>query len=296
MMTGGKKMKINRIYIMMAIFSAAVLVSCERAQEKDELEAGFSSPGAMPAVELGNGVEINEFSRKAVVELTLSGFDGMMRRPEAGVMTSTDRDFYQSEFTAVKPVDGVVKAEVPVVPGTTNWIMAVASTMDGSSYSRKIAVEVPDVPWYYKIADSYTGTYVSGGTGYEYVGHQVYVSVSSDFKYVALYNFDPYVAMKTPGYTSDSKTVNYALGELDIENHEIKFTSTGNFFSLNSSTYMFAGISSFDGSSIKLSSSFKISISEDASQLTIPWYGLFNYNANYFEELYKGEVILKANK
>ena len=56
-------MKINRIYIMMAIFSAAVLVSCERAQEKDELEAGFSSPGAMPAVELGNGVEINEFSR-----------------------------------------------------------------------------------------------------------------------------------------------------------------------------------------------------------------------------------------
>ena len=39
-------MKINRIYIMMAIFSAAVLVSCERAQEKDELEAGFSSPGA----------------------------------------------------------------------------------------------------------------------------------------------------------------------------------------------------------------------------------------------------------
>lgn len=283
-----------RFMMPLSVFGLLVF-SCGLAEDKDEVEAGFAERKDNVQVTLGDNFEVDEFTGTLSVDITLSGFNNLMLRPEAGLMSSTDFDFYQSSYTSVKPVDGTVNAAVSVTPGTTNWIMAVASTVDGSVYSDKVAVEVPDVPWYYKFAGTYVGDYVSAGDNTTYKNHQVYVTVSADHKYVALYNFDPYLEHVLPGYKPSDRTTNYVMGAVDTKTQSIKFSSASSFFSINNDTFQLAPIASFVGGVIKVGNSFEIGVSGDGQTLTVRQYGIFNVEGQYFEELYDKDIVLTAN-
>lgn len=280
---------------MPVLASGLLVLSCGLADEKDEVEAGFAGRKDNVQVTIGENFEVDEFSGQLSVDITLSGFNNLMLRPEAGLLSSTDFDFYQSSYTSVKPVDGTVNVSVKVTPGTTNWIMAVASTVEGSVYSGKVAVEVPDVPWYYKLADTYVGNYVSAGDNTPYNNHQVYVTVSADHRYVALYNFDPYLSKKLPGYKPSDKNTNYVMGAVDAKTQTIKFSSSSSFFSVNNDVFQLAPIASFVNGVIKVGNSFEIGVSEDGQTLTVRQYGVFNVEGQYFEELYDKDIVLTAN-
>lgn len=282
-------------FMMPLSISGLLVLSCGLAEDKDEVEAGFAGRKDNIEVSLGDNFEVDEFTGTLSVDITLSGFDNMMLRPEAGLMSSTDFDFYQSSYTPMKPVDGTFNVSVKVTPGTTNWIMAAASTVDGPVYSEKVAVEVPDVPWYYKLADTYVGDYVSAGDNTIYRNHQVYVTVSADRKYVALYNFDPYLEHVLPGYKPSDKTTNYVMGAVDVNTQSIKFSSSSSFFSINNDTFQLAPIASFVGGVIKVGNSFEIGVSGDGQTLTVRQYGIFNVDGQYFEELYDKDIVLTAN-
>ena len=127
-------------FMMPLSISGLLVLSCGLAEDKDEVEAGFAGRKDNIEVSLGDNFEVDEFTGTLSVDITLSGFDNMMLRPEAGLMSSTDFDFYQSSYTPMKPVDGTFNVSVKVTPGTTNWIMAAASTVDGPVYSEKVAV------------------------------------------------------------------------------------------------------------------------------------------------------------
>lgn len=284
-----------RHFILLCAVAMLAAASCDEPAGKHALESAWRKEEAMPEVILGSSVKMNEMDKTAEVEVTISGIDPVMGYLQAGLMSSTDFDFHRSKFSAIQAANGTVKASVPVEPGSTNWIMATVSTQDGAVFSRKLAVEVPDVAWYYKIAGTYVGTYTSGPTGRVYSNHKIYITLSRDLQNAVVYNFDPFVASVTTGYNPQDRTSNYVVGELDKENRSIKFTPTGKFFSMNSSRYMFAPVSEFDGNIIRTGDSFEMRFSEDAREVTLPWYGLYNYNVKSFEELYKGETVLKAN-
>lgn len=281
-------------YIIASV-SLLLAFSCAKAPDKDEVEAGFTAIGDFPKVSLStSNIDIQEYEGKVYVDVTYSGITPSMKKLQLGVMSSTDFDFYQSSAVAISGTNGTYRAAVPVTPGKTNWIMAMASTKGGSTYSRKIAVEVPDVPWYYKIPDSYVGDFNSEAQSYP--NHQIYMTISADFRNAVIYNFDPYVASVTAGYQVDARKSNYIVGVLNLERRVITFTpSSGQFFPMNDSVYIYAPIASFVNGSIRLADSFEISISEDARTITIPWYGIYNPSRGTFEQLYSGPITLKAN-
>ncbi|MGN0188338.1 MAG: hypothetical protein ACI395_02360, partial [Candidatus Cryptobacteroides sp.] len=240
---------------MLAFASSLLALSCSKAPEKDTVEEGFTPMGDLPQVSISTeNIDVQEYEGKVYVDVTYSGITSSMKKVELGVMSSTDFDFYQSSAVTVSGSNGTYRTAVPVTPGKTNWIMGMASTQGGASYSRKIAVEVPDVPWYYKIPDAYVGDFLSEASSYP--NHQIYMTFSTDFRNAVIYNFDPYVASVTEGYSAESKTSNYIVGSLDLERRVITFTSSGGqFFPMNDSVYMYAPIASYVNGVIRLADS-----------------------------------------
>lgn len=287
----------NRILVVAALAaSAALSSSCYQwAKEKDEIESDFSEGSWVPEVTIDRNVEVYQYEKRVVVTATFKGVSKKLKGLEIGFMTSTEQDFSSSESVMLKPANGTFSASLPVTPGTVNWVVAMAATEDGASYSEKIAVEVPDVPWYYKIPTSYIGTYTSEASGTTYSNHQLYLEVNTGLQTATIYNFDPYVAKNSAGYKVEDRKTNYITGELDVDNRKIIFRPSGQFYSLGDATFDFAPVSSFDGNSINLGSSFEIEISEDASELVIPWYCVHNQSTGYVVEIYDSEVTLKAN-
>lgn len=285
----------NKIFNIPAVLLALLAVSCSKAPEKYEVEKSFTPAGDLPQVSISKeNIDIDEYSGEVTVDVIVSGVKSSMKKLEIGLMSSTDFDFYQSRAVVVPAVDNTHRIKVPVSAGRTNWLMAMCSVTGSSDYSSKLAIDVPDVPWYYKVASSYVGDFESSAQSFP--NHQLYLSFSQDFKNAVLYNFDPYVASVTENYDPLGKKSNYLVGTLDLERRVIVFTpSSGQFYSLNDSSYMMATIKSFENNNIQLASSFEISFSEDGQSLELPWLGVFNSVRGAFEMVYSGPITLKAN-
>lgn len=286
--------KMKRYLIYLA--AAAALISCQRAEEKDEVEAGFAGFTALPSVSIDKDVEIRQYDKIVKVKATFRGITREMKNLQTGVMSSQSYSFSSSELVAVDPVNGTFEVEVPVLPGVTNWIVAMAGTPSGGAvYSEKIAVEVPDVPWYYKIPESYVGDYPIYGGDDSYESHQVYVEFNSKFTSATIYNFDPYLSEKIDNYKVEDRTTNYVTGDLDVEARTITLKKSGDLYPVNNDIYSLIPISSIDDSSVSIASSFVLTFSDDGQTLTLPWYGVYNANTGYVVSIYTGEVVLSAN-
>lgn len=286
-----KKYKILNISVAITVLLA---VSCAKAPDKHEVEAGFAPAGELPQVSISRAnIEIDEYSGEVTVDVVVSGIKSLKKKLEIGLMSSVDYYFVESKSVTVPAVNGTHRVTIPVAAGRTNWLMAMCSVTGAAGYSSKLVIDVPDVPWYYKVSSTYVGNFES--TAGTFPSHQIYLSFSQDYKNAVLYNFDPYVASVTENYDPLGKTSNYIVGTLELERRVIVFTpSSGQFYSLNDSLYMLATIKSFENNNIQLAASFEIAFSEDGQSIELPRLGVFNNVRGQFEIVYSGPVTLKA--
>mgnify|MGYP003316971257 CR=1 FL=1 len=197
---------------------ASAAISCQGALEKDEVEAGFAPKQELPVVAISPEVECDAILGIAKVTFSITrvaGAEGL----EAGVISDTDPSFYNSTFTAVEsPAEGTFTVTAKVIPNTTAYIKAVASNNSGSAYSETITVQVPDVPFFYKVPGNYrSGSFMSYFDDEVAMNFNIVADDEDPLK-VTVENFEPYFASN--GYTAD-KGVNVFEGEIDEENMEV---------------------------------------------------------------------------
>ena len=171
-------------------------------------------------------------------------------------------------------------------PATPAWYPT-----DGSVYSERITVDVPDIPWYYKIAEEYVGTFEpdantasQGATAYE--NHVVKVELSDDLSTITFYDIDPYV-QEAAGTSYVSGRMNYITGELDLDARTVTFTVTGYGADINASPYLLSPISDYSSDGYGLA---------DASEIQLPWIALFDNEAGNLPFVYsENGITLSAN-
>lgn len=275
------------------MLSAAVFASCNKALEKDVVEAGFAPAQPVPTVSNLVVSEVNEVEKIAVLTATVEGITSGMDSLEVGFMSCLDGTFQNSNAVLVNPENGTVTATVSVMPGMKNYFVAMAATLGGASYSDVVAYDVPDIPMYAKLAASYAGTYYSYFDQGVPVAHALGLLVSDDHQEVSLYNFDPFIA----GYAAPSLEANCLTGKLDQDNYTITITTdTAPFFMLN---FADAAVVVTDAAGNPLSE-IVIQISKDCQSLTIPEYGVYSVNQGGYYEAWggnengSGSITLKA--
>lgn len=264
-------MKTSIFYLSISLLLS---VSCSKALEKSEVEKDFTPKGEVPTATISSTIDVDEYEQTAVVNVTFSGVTSDMKGLELGVISSTDPGFVESKVTLIDtPADGTYQVKVSVTAGKTNYIKAMAANLDGASYSDRLTINVPDIPWQYKIASEYVGDFApdaanSSATTYE--KHVIKTEVAEDFSTVTFYDIDPYVKEKYKGY--ESGKVNLATGTLDLEARTVTFTVGSMGVDISASPYNIAGVASVEDGSYSMAKEFVITFNEDASTMTLPYY------------------------
>ena len=283
----------KRISIILMMLSAAVFASCNKALEKDVVEAGFAPAQPVPTVSNLVVSEVNEVEKIAVLTATVEGITSGMDSLEVGFMSCLDGTFQNSTAVLVNPENGTITATVSVMPGAKNYFVAMAATLGGASYSDVISYDVPDIPMYAKLAKSYAGTYYSYFDAGVPVAHALNLLVSDDHTEVTLYHFDPFIGK----YVAPGLEANCFTGKLDQENFTITFTTdTPPFFMFG---FADAAVVVTDAAGNALSE-FVVTISKDCQSITIPEYGVYSVNQGGYYEAWggnedgTGSITLKA--
>lgn len=281
---------------------ALLLVSCSRSLELDEVEAGFSERGPLPEVSIdASKIDIQEYDQQVTLSVTFSGVTADMDSLELGLLSATDPGFVESKVTLLEtPADGTYNMTVAVSAGRTNYIKAMAATTDGAVYSDRITVDVPDIPWYYKIVDEYVGNYGPdsySGLTTTYDNHAVRVEVAEDLSTVTFYDFDPYIqATLTEDESYNSSRMNYITGALDLDARTVTFTVAGYGCDVHASPYLVSPITSYSEDGYGLGQSFVLTFNEDASEIQIPWYAIFDQQEQNLPFVYsENGITLSAN-
>lgn len=264
-------MKKSILYLSISLLLS---VSCNKALEKSEVEKGFTPKGAVPTASISADIEVDEYEQSAVVNVTFSGVTEDMKGLELGVISSTDPGFVESNTTLIdSPADGTYQVEVKVSAGKTNYIKAVAANLDGASYSDRLTINVPDIPWQYKIASEYVGNFAPdkpNSSKSTFENHVIKVEVADDFSTVTLYDIDPYVKENYEGY--ESGKVNFVTGNLDLEARTITLTAGNMGVDISASPWSIAGVESYEDDKYSISQEFVITFNEDATTMTLPYY------------------------
>lgn len=294
-------MKMNKLLSYIAL-PALLLVSCNKVLELDEVEAGFAAKGALPEVSIDpSTIEVDEYAQTVTVDVTFSGVTADMDSLELGLLSGQDAGFTESSVALLEtPADGTYSMTVHVAAGVTNYVKAMAATTDGAVYSDRITVDVPDIPWYYKIADEYVGTFApdanlasQGAPSYE--NHVVRVELSDDYTTATFYDIDPYI-MEAAGTDYVSGRMNYITGELDLDSRTVTFTVAGYGVDPNFEPYVLAPIESYSEDGYGIGQSFVITFSEDAGEFTMPWYAVLDNEAQNLPFVYSEDgITLSAN-
>jgi len=257
-------------YGALTLLSSLAIVACNKsAPEKDSVESGFSASAGLPSVSLDmTNYEYDNVAGYATVTATFSGITAAMDSVELGFLSSTDDSFYTSNFVEVNPSDGTYTADVKIVAGTTNYVVACASTTDGTNFSDVLAIEVADIEWYKKLPITFVAD-VTGASGDAYSGTAITVTYDSENNLLELTPFDPYLA--SLGY---STTVYAELGG-DLENPSASVVmEDGGYFSLNSNIatkYSLIGLPLSDDAS-SFTDELLITFPKDMTSMTInPW-------------------------
>ena len=281
---------------------ALIFTACNKVLELDEVEAGFAERGALPEVSIDpSTIVVDEYAQTVTLDVTFGGVTADMDSLELGLLSGQDAGFTESSVTLLEePANGTYRMTVHVAAGATNYVKAMAATTDGAVYSERITVDVPDIPWYYKIAAQYVGTYEpdsntasQGALAYE--NHVVKVELSDDLSTVTFYDIDPYVQEKA-GTSYVSGRMNYITGELDLDARTVTFTVVGYGVNPNFEPYLLAPITSYSEEGYGVGQSFVITFSEDAGEFTLPWYAVLDNEAEKLPFVYSEDgITLSAN-
>lgn len=281
---------------------ALIFTACNKVLELDEVEAGFAERGALPEVSIDpSTIVVDEYAQTVTLDVTFGGVTADMDSLELGLLSGQDAGFTESSVTLLEePANGTYRMTVHVAAGATNYVKAMAATTDGAVYSERITVDVPDIPWYYKIAAQYVGTYEpdsntasQGATAYE--NHVVKVELSDDLSTITFYDIDPYV-QEAAGTSYVSGRMNYITGELDLDARTVTFTVVGYGVNPNFEPYLLAPITSYSEEGYGVGQSFVITFSEDASEFTLPWYAVLDNEAGNLPFVYSEDgITLSAN-
>ena len=281
---------------------ALIFTACNKVLELDEVEAGFAERGALPEVSIDpSTIVVDEYAQTVTLDVTFGGVTADMDSLELGLLSGQDAGFTESSVTLLEePANGTYRMTVHVAAGATNYVKAMAATTDGAVYSERITVDVPDIPWYYKIAAQYVGTYEpdsntasQGATAYE--NHVVKVELSDDLSTITFYDIDPYV-QEAAGTSYVSGRMNYITGELDLDARTVTFTVVGYGVNPNFEPYLLAPITSYSEEGYGVGQSFVITFSEDAGEFTLPWYAVLDNEAGNLPFVYsENGITLSAN-
>lgn len=186
----------NTFKYIIAFAMGLAAVSCNKALEKDEVEAGFAPKSEIPTVTTPVVEDVVAVEKKVVVSVTFAGFSEETDSLELGFLVTTDPTFSKTKAVLVDPAtvgaDGKVTVDLPVTIATKNYIRATASSVSGTNFSETVEVDVPDIPWYQAMAASYSGDAYSywDETSCSYPGHTISVAADGDAKTVTFTNFD----------------------------------------------------------------------------------------------------------
>ena len=81
----------HRILYMMIM--AAAIFSCQKAEEKADVEAGFDALGRVPKVGLASEINVYQYDKQVSATVLVSGIDPDMKSLEVGLLSSLDEYF-----------------------------------------------------------------------------------------------------------------------------------------------------------------------------------------------------------
>lgn len=234
----------NIVKIASAIAFAVLAAACTKlGPSKSEVEAGFKDAytGDIPQISFvatPSGTakfDVETASVYIEASVTVSGVNANLGEVVIGVLSAGKEDLSNAINTdMVITQDGTYDLRVNVTANQVNFLKASVSTQYGCSYSEAVKLDVSDIPFYGKIAGSWTGKVTSRAYGDEYSST---LSISLDKEdpenvcYVG--NIEPYFADN--GNTFD-KGLNFIKGIIDNENNQIILV-TGSSMSLGGRAY-----------------------------------------------------------
>lgn len=256
---------------------AAAIFSCQKAEEKADIEAGFDALGRVPKVGIASEINVYQYDKQVSATVLVSGIDPDMKSLEVGLLSSLDEYFSDPKAVyAKRNRNGSYTLRVPVTPGKTNWIMAMAACGSGTAYSAKVSVDVPDVPWQYKIADQYVGTMandtIKQGKA-SYPDHTMVLKYNSKTKKLTVGNVCAYSLSEGLDYTKDN-SVNYIVGDVDIEEMIVSFPVTQNGVDAHLATGMSLMPFILKDKDVYADKEFIWKFNEDVSELSYPMFGV----------------------
>lgn len=234
----------NIVKIASAIAFAVLAAACTKlGPSKSEVEAGFKDAytGDIPQISFvatPSGTakfDVETASVYIEASVTVSGVNANLGEVVIGVLSAGKEDLSNAINTdMVITQDGTYDLRVNVTANQVNFLKASVSTQYGCSYSEAVKLDVSDIPFYGKIAGSWTGKVTSRAYGDEYSST---LSISLDKEdpenvcYVG--NIEPYFADN--GNTFD-KGLNFIKGIIDNENNQIILV-TGSSMNLGGRAY-----------------------------------------------------------
>lgn len=81
----------HRILYMMIM--AAAIFSCQKAEEKADVEAGFDALGRVPKVGIASEINVYQYDKQVSATVLVSGIDPDMKSLEVGLLSSLDEYF-----------------------------------------------------------------------------------------------------------------------------------------------------------------------------------------------------------
>lgn len=261
-------------YFALAILTL-LAVSCQKAMEKSEVEAGFAAKGALPEVTIDlTNYTIDETKATATVTATFANV------PEAdvvelGFLVSSSEDM--SAATALvleETTDGTYTVNLKVKTGMLNYVVATAATLDGSVYSEVLALDVPAVLWYKSVTDTYKADLHSyfEEDGCRYLGFEMGVELDVQNKTVTLTNLDAWAAKQGVPTT--------LTGTIDLDTRVVTFDCSTEFVDHGIAAYGFYLVSldpeAFAAGNLSVLTSMQATFSEDGLELNMPLWATVN--------------------
>ena len=275
----------NTLKYIFAFAMGLAALSCTKALDKADVEAGFADKTPVPTVSEITVGEIVPVEKSATVTVTFSGFTAETPGLELGFLVSLDPTFKSSKAILVTPeeldANGTVTMKLPVTIASKNYVKATASSVSGTNFSALTEIDVPSIPWYQAMATSYTGDAWSywDETECSWAGHTIDVAADGENNTITLTNFDALATSKgfpsviTGAYDDATRTVTFTLAE--------DFT-----FDVGLAA---AGISAVPMTpDFDYAASYSVVFSADYTQMTVQPYGLYagGWYEIYFQTTY----------
>lgn len=268
-----ESMKTARYFALTILTLLAV--SCQKAMEKSEVEAGFAAKGALPEVTIDlTNYTIDETKASATVTATFANVPET-DVVELGFLVSTSEDMSAPTALLLEETeDGTYTAKIKVKTGMINYVVATAATLDGSVYSEVLELDVPAVLWYKAVASKYKADLYSyfDEDGCSYPKFEMGVALDVQNKTVTLKNLDAWAAKQGAPTT--------LTGTIDLDTRVVTFDCSAQLVDhgiAGAGFYLVAlDPEALAAGKLSLLTSMQATFSDDGLELSMPVWGTVN--------------------